>query len=170
VVVGTILRSIPICTILGTGSFLPSRSRAPRRLKILSFILRRRRAKNAPRRALPIVLLVPHAIMALNALGVMESIGINVQFHRMIERVRVAEVAGSVAGLPAVMPCAGFTYLLELYVTKEHRRHGVARALVERVIEDARIAGQVRLHVHPDNDARRRSMPLAGLSRSTAAI
>jgi hypothetical protein len=46
---------------------------------------------------------------------------------------------------PALPTCS------KLYVTKEHRRHGVARALVERVIEDARIAGQceVRQHVHP---------------------
>jgi ribosomal protein S18 acetylase RimI-like enzyme len=94
-------------------------------------------------------------VMALSALAIEESIGVHVQFHTMIERVRVAEVAGSVVGLVAVMPCAGFTYVLEFYVAKAHRRRGIGRALIERVIEDARIAGQreVRLHVHPDNHA-----------------
>jgi len=95
------------------------------------------------------------AIMALNALGVAESTGLCVQFHTMIERVLVAEVAGSVVGLAAVMPCTGFIPTCSSFTsTKEHRPR-CRRALVERVIEDARIAGQreVRLHVHPDNDA-----------------
>ncbi len=95
------------------------------------------------------------AVMALSALAVEESIGIHVQFHTMIERVRVAEVAGAVVGLVAVMPCTGFTYVLELYVAKPHRRCGIARALIEHVIDDACDAGQreVRLHVHADNHA-----------------
>ena len=66
-------------------------------------------------------------------------------------------VAMAVVGptAPASMSLGAFWSLRDLYVAAGHRRRGAGRALVSRVVTDARAAGAVRigLQTEPGNEA-----------------
>lgn len=68
---------------------------------------------------------------------------------------RVVEDRGEVVGYSVMTAGAGEAHVLNLCIVPERRRHGLARALLSRLMDEARMAGAriMLLEVRPSNTA-----------------